>query len=219
MLITFEGIDGAGKSTQIKKLQTVLNKAGVESVTLREPGGTEVAEKIRSILLESRHEISAVGELLLFSATRAELVQQVIIPALQTDAVVILDRFYDSTRAYQGYGRGIDLTILETIIAFSTFNLIPDVTFYLDIKPEDAMIRKNSKKSLPLAFENSDLDRMERSGLEFYSKVRNGYFEIIRSEQHRFKVLNALEHPDDLHRQILETLRKKKPALKALNRY
>ncbi|NTV92152.1 MAG: dTMP kinase [Chlorobiaceae bacterium] len=219
MLITFEGIDGAGKSTQIKKLQILLQKEGLESITLREPGGTEVAEKIRSILLESRHEISPVGELLLFSATRSELVQQVILPALQKGIIVILDRFYDSTRAYQGYGRGIDLSILETIISLSTYNLKPDVTFYLDIKPEEALIRKFSEKSLPLAFENDDLDRMERSGLEFFRKVRNGYLDIIRLEPQRFTVLNALEPPVVLHRQIIEKLRTKIPALEARNHY
>ncbi len=116
MLITFEGIDGAGKSTQIKKLVSYLSSQKREVVTLREPGGTEVAEKIRAILLESKGEISPIGELLLFSASRAELVQEVIMPAIAAGKIVILDRFFDSTTAYQGYGRGLDFTLLQSII-------------------------------------------------------------------------------------------------------
>ena len=115
MLITFEGIDGAGKSTQIQELLHALNARGVEVLTLREPGGTAVAEKIRQILLESSHEISPIGELLLFSASRAELIQGVVMPALASGKTVILDRFFDSTTAYQGYGRGIDLELLRSI--------------------------------------------------------------------------------------------------------
>ncbi len=206
MLITFEGIDGAGKSTQIKKLVAWLASRDVEAVTLREPGGTAVAEKIRSILLESREDISPIGELLLFSASRAELVQEVIMPALSSGKTVILDRFYDSTSAYQGYGRGIDLEVLRSIIAISTCAITPDITFYLDIKPEEALSRKFSAKSLPLAFDHEELDRMERSGLEFYRHVRQGYLDIISREGDRFVSLDALEDAECIHRKIVETL-------------
>lgn len=205
MLITFEGIDGAGKSTQVKKLRKHLTEQGHEVLTLREPGGTIVAEKIRDLLLESKHEITPVGELLLFSASRAELVQNVIMPELERNKVVILDRFYDSTTAYQGYGRGLDLQVLQGINSISSFGLEPDLTFFLDISPEDALIRKFSEKSIPLAFEENELDRMESSGLAFYQKVRNGYLKLAESNK-RFVLLNAGEKPHDIHSQIVAKL-------------
>jgi dTMP kinase len=208
MLITFEGIDGAGKSTQIQKLVHALAVMGIEAITLREPGGTTVAEKIRHILLESSHEITPIGELLLFSASRAELIQQVVMPALANGKTVILDRFFDSTTAYQGYGRGLDLEMLRSIIAISTCGINPDITFYLDLEPEEALKRKFSKRSIPLAFEGEELDRMERSGLEFYHNVRRGYLDIARINNGRFVLLNALDPVAVIHDSIIAHLKK-----------
>ncbi|NEX14068.1 MAG: dTMP kinase [Prosthecochloris sp.] len=204
MLITFEGIDGAGKSTQVKKLKKYLVEKGREVLTLREPGGTVVAEKIRELLLESKHDITPMGELLLFSASRAELVQQVILPELEKSKVIILDRFFDSTTAYQGYGRGLDLNMLQKINDISTFGLQPDLTFFLDIAPEDALIRKFSEKSLPLAFENNEMDRMESSGLSFYQRVREGYLKLAIAEKKRFVLFDACADPDSIHAQIIQ---------------
>ncbi len=211
MLITFEGIDGAGKSTQIKELVRHLTGQGIEVVTLREPGGTAVAEKIRHILLESSHEISPIGELLLFSASRAELVQEVIAPALAGGKTVILDRFYDSTTAYQGYGRGIDLEVLRSIITVSTCGITPDITFYLDLEPEEALKRKFSKTSIPLEFEGDELDRMERSGLEFYRNVRQGYLDIMHLNNKRFVRLSALDPVAAIHHRIVALLMERFP--------
>lgn len=212
MLISFEGIDGAGKSTQINKLVHSLNEKGVDVITLREPGGTVVAEKIRHILLESSHKISSTGELLLFSASRAELVQEVIIPALGGGKTVILDRFFDSTTAYQGYGRGIDMEVLRAIIAISTCGITPDITFYLDLEPEEAIKRKFSKTSIPLAFDSEELDRMERSGLEFYRHVRQGYLDIMRRNSERMILINALDPAPLIHDQIMSILMERFPA-------
>ena len=209
MLITFEGIDGAGKSTQIQELLHALTVRGVDAVTLREPGGTAVAEKIRQILLESSNEISPVGELLLFSASRAELVQRVVMPALASGKTVILDRFFDSTAAYQGYGRGIDMELLNSIIAISTCGVIPDITFYLDLEPEEALKRKFSKTSIPLAFDGDELDRMERSGLDFYRNVRRGYLDIARLNSGRFVTINALDPVAIIHDRIVTLLRER----------
>ncbi len=206
MLITFEGIDGAGKSTQIAKLVSVMASKGIDVLTLREPGGTATAEKIRMILLENSHNVSPIGELLLFSASRAELLQEVIIPALADGKTVILDRFFDSTTAYQGYGRGINLALLQSIIAISTCGIVPDITIYLDIKPEDALRRKFAKTSIPLEFEGDELDRMERSGVEFYRKVYEGYHAIIQQNPERFISLNALETIDTIHQHIIISL-------------
>lgn len=209
MLISFEGIDGAGKSTQIQELLHALSARGVEALMLREPGGTAVAEKIRQILLESSDEISPIGELLLFSASRAELVQGVIMPALASGKTIILDRFFDSTTAYQGYGRGIDMELLRSIIAISTCGITPDITFYLDLEPEEAMKRKFSKTSLPLAFEGDELDRMERSGVEFYRKVRQGYLDIAHIHSERFVWINALDSVAVIHEKILALLKER----------
>ncbi|MEC9487517.1 MAG: dTMP kinase [Prosthecochloris sp.] len=206
MFITFEGIDGAGKSTQVRKLRNLFLTRETEVLTLREPGGTDISEKIRELLLEGDSDITPTGELLLFAASRAELVQRVITPALDTGAVVILDRFYDSTTAYQGYGRKMDLDIIHRINSIASCGLEPDLTFYLDLSPEDALIRKFSEKSLPLAFEPEELDRMERSGLDFYTRVREGYLELAASEPHRFRTLDALQSPEELHRIITETV-------------
>ena len=211
MLITFEGIDGAGKSTQIKKLVSYLSSQKREVVTLREPGGTEVAEKIRAILLESKGEISPIGELLLFSASRAELVQEVIMPAIAAGKIVILDRFFDSTTAYQGYGRGLDFTLLQSIISISTCGIVPDITFYLDIEPEEAMRRKFSKTSIPLSFEHDELDRMERSGAKFYRNVREGYLKMILSNKERFVSINALLPEATIHSKIIAILDERFP--------
>ncbi len=211
MLITFEGIDGAGKSTQIIQLVNFMTNQGMDVITLREPGGTASAEKIRTILLDNSHKISPVGELLLFSASRAELVQDVIVPALGAGKTVILDRFFDSTTAYQGYGRGIDLELLKSIISLSTCGIIPDITFYLDIDPIEAMKRKFAKTSIPLAFEDEELDRMERSGIEFYRKVQQGYREIIKQNSHRLVVLNAMDPVSDIHHQIITVLKDRFP--------
>jgi dTMP kinase len=211
MLITFEGIDGAGKSTQITKLIGWLESKGIETISLREPGGTDTAEKIRRILLDSSGEITPLGELLLFSASRAELVQQVIIPALESGKTVILDRFYDSTTAYQGYGRGLDLEMLRSIISISTCGIVPDVTVFLDLDPETALRRKFSEKSIPIAFESDELDRMERSGLEFYRKVHQGYLETIRQNENRFVTLDAKEPADIIHLKVKEIIRHRFP--------
>lgn len=206
MLITFEGIDGAGKSTQVVKLKRHLQESGRDVLTLREPGGTEVAEQIRELLLQSKHDIAPVTELLLFAASRAELVQKVILPALKEGTVVILDRFSDSTTAYQGYGRGLDLGLLAEVNRIATFGLRPDVTIFLDISPEDSLIRKFSEKSLPLAFDSEELDRMESSGLEFYRRVREGYLAILESERERIVAIDAQLPPAEIHSRILARL-------------
>ena len=206
MFISFEGIDGAGKSTQVKMLKKHLAARGRDVLTLREPGGTVVAEKIRDLLLESKHDITPIGELLLFSASRAELAQKVILPALKQNNVVIVDRFYDSTTAYQGYGRGLDLGMLREVNTVSTFGLKPDITFFLDISPEDALIRKFSEKSIPLAFEENELDRMESSGLEFYQRVREGYLRLAGEEGERFVMLDACNDAENIHGKIVQKL-------------
>jgi dTMP kinase len=206
MLITFEGIDGAGKSTQVTKLKNHLQLQGHTVLTLREPGGTPEAEQIRELLLQSRHDFTPVGELLLFAASRAELVQKVIIPALDSDCDVIIDRFFDSTTAYQGYGRGLNLATLAEINRIASHGIVPDITIYLDLSPEHALLRKFSEKSLPLAFDSDELDRMESSGLDFFNRVRNGYHAIGNDNPQRFFQIDALLPPQEIHEKIVSRI-------------
>ncbi|ACF14926.1 dTMP kinase [Chloroherpeton thalassium ATCC 35110] len=208
-LITFEGIDGSGKSTQIKLLKDFLQSRGFEVLSLREPGGVPVAEQIRAILLENKNEINPIAELLLFSASRAALVQAVIIPALEQRQVVVLDRFYDSTVAYQGYGRGISLERIHQINEIASFGLLPNLTFYFDLQPEDALLRKFSEKSLPLSFKDNEipLDRMERAGLEFFQRVRTGYKELVQTAPERFYEIDALCSISEIHQKVVERIK------------
>ncbi len=181
-LITFEGIDGSGKSTQIKKLESRLKKLKINYITYREPGGTSLSEKIRQILLDKENmELSSISEGLLFAAARAQLVKEKIRPDLDSGKVVICDRFIDSTIAYQGYGRELDVQKLVSINEIATEGLIPDITFLLDIKPENAFKRIDS----------TEIDRMESVGIKFFKKIRKGYFQIIKDSPERFFLINA----------------------------
>ena len=181
-LITFEGIDGSGKSTQIKKLESRLKSLKINYITYREPGGTSLSEKIRQILLDKENmELSSISEGLLFAAARAQLVKEKIRPDLDSGKVVICDRFIDSTIAYQGYGRELDVQKLVSINEIATEGLIPDITFLLDIKPENAFKRIDS----------TEIDRMESVGIKFFKKIRKGYFQIIKDNPERFFLINA----------------------------
>jgi dTMP kinase len=193
MLINFEGIDGCGKSTQIHLLKQYLEERGKKVQVYREPGGTSIAEEIRSILLDSKYEISAVSELLLFSAARAQLVQDKIIPALERGITVILDRFYDSTTAYQGYGRSV-LPIDEIILLnkMASHGLVPEITFYLRISQELALQRRKERAQ----------DRMEMAGYDFYSRVLKGY-EMMAKKHPRFIVLDGAQPIESIAKQIL----------------
>ncbi len=196
-LISFEGIDGAGKSTQIQMLAAKYRSHHQPVVIVREPGGTELGESIRRLLLDSKGKMAIKAELLLFSASRAQLIHDTVFPALENHEVVIMDRFYDSTTAYQGYGRGVDVDMIDRINQFSTDYLEPSVTFYLRLDPEGMMARKRSKDG-----EAGELDRMEREGIEFFKKVSDGYEMIAKKHPNRFCVLDASEPPDKIHERI-----------------
>ena len=143
LFITFEGPDGSGKSTQVKLLSEALTAAGYEVLTVREPGGTPISEQIRDVVHSLRNrEMSDRAECLLYNAARAQLVDQLIVPQLQRGGIVLSDRYADSTLAYQGYGRGLDLSAVRNVIAFATNNLKPDVTFYLDLEVEEGIERR-----------------------------------------------------------------------------
>lgn len=188
MFITFEGIDGSGKSTQIDRLRRKLEDESHTVEVFREPGGTELSEKVRAILLESELDIRPVTELLLFSAARAQLMSERVLPLLEEGAVVILDRFYDSTTAYQGYGRGsADLGQIHRLNELASHGRRPDLTFYLRIGLEDS-----SRRMKDIA-----RDRMERSGDDFYKRVIRGFDEMAEKEDRIIRVDSTLP-PDEV---------------------
>jgi dTMP kinase len=183
MFITFEGIDKSGKTTQSTILIDRLKEKGLDVLFLREPGGTRISEMIRDILLDSNNsEMFPQTEYLLYSASRAQLVNQVIRPALEQKKAVICDRFYDSSSAYQGFGRGIGLSVIEFINNFAA-GIRPDITFFIDVDLEESKHRLNKQ--------NIEKDRLESAGDEFFNKVRSGFFEVAEKESDRFFILNG----------------------------
>lgn len=195
MFITFEGIDGSGKSTQILLLREYLVKNGLKVVTLREPGGTELSEYIRAVLLNKKLEVSDISELLLFQAARADLVHTIVKPSLETGRIVLSDRYFDSTTAYQGYGRGIDMKIIEKSNQIGSLGVLPDVTFYLKIERNVGLSRDKDK----------EMDRMELSGDEFYDKVIKGYDELAEKES-RFITIDGNLEVKEIHNIVVSKI-------------
>jgi len=199
MFISFEGIDFSGKSTQIELLKDYLVEHNKKVEILREPGGTEISEKVRNILLDNKNEeLFAEAELFLFSASRAQLVREKIRPYLEKGIYVISDRFHDSSTAYQGYGRGIPLDVVDQIHQLAIGETIPDLTFFIDIPVGIAKERRKKKSKVKL-------DRIETADTEFYNRVRNGYLEIARREE-RFKVIDGTQTIETIQNQIISEL-------------
>ncbi|HLP17460.1 MAG TPA: dTMP kinase [Bacteroidota bacterium] len=192
MFISFEGLDGSGKTTQITLLSERLTSLNIEVVVLREPGGTVISERIREILLDKKHlGMNETTEFLLFSAARAQVVNEVIRPALAASSVVIADRYVDSSTAYQGYGRGLPMESIRAINAAATQGVMPYVTFMIDLDLDELVRRKK--------LTGADADRMELSGRAFYDKVRRGYLEMAHAEPGRFAVIDGAQSVDAIH--------------------
>lgn len=199
MFISFEGIDFCGKTTQINLLKKYLENLGRQVEIIREPGGTDISEKIREILLNKKHlEMCDETEIFLFSAARAQVVREVIRPLIAKGNVVIADRFHDSTTAYQGFGRGLSADAVKKINEFATGGTIPDLTFYLRLSVEESTKRKNICKA--------DLDRIEKSNDLFYTKVIDGYERLALEFPHRIKGIDGEKSAIDVHNDILDTL-------------
>ena len=196
-LVSFEGSEGAGKSTQIARLAARFQQAGREVLTTREPGGTEIGEQIRNLLVHNSKgdEMCAETELLLFAAARAQLVREVIAPALLRGAIVLSDRFLDSSTVYQGIGRNLAADPVSQINRFAVGNVMPDLTVVLDVPEEVSLARlKRRASGLP--------DRMERQNVEFYRKVREGYLVLARGLPERFVLLDGTQPEDVIERRI-----------------
>lgn len=193
LFITFEGADGCGKTTQIKLLDEYLRAKGYQTLLTREPGSKGLGEKLREILLNYDGEVSPVAESFLFLADRAQHVDCIIKPALEKGIIVLCDRHTDSTLAYQGYGRGLDLEEIRKLNKIATSGLTPDLTIVLDVDIETSQARVGAEK-----------DRMESAGIEFFQRVRNGFLEIAKQEPERVKVINSADSIENIHKKVVE---------------
>ena len=203
-LITFEGIEGCGKSTQINKLSENLKKIGKDIIVLREPGGTIIGEKIREILQDpsNSNKINPITELLLFSAARAELTNSVIKPAMHSGKIVICDRYFDSTYAYQGKGRSINLSTIEELKRISVDLIEPDLTIILDVNERIGLERARNRGS-------GNLDRIELESISFFKSVRSGYLEIANLNKSRCSIIDGTLPLEQIEELILEKVKAK----------
>jgi len=200
MFITFEGIDFCGKSTQVGLLKDYLLEQKKNVHLIREPGGTEISEKIREILLDKKNNAMVMEtEIFLFSASRAQLVREVIRPYLQKGYYVISDRFHDSSTAYQGFGRGLSVDAILNIHNLAIGKTIPDITFFIDIPNDIAMARKKN-------IAHSDLDRIEVSDNTFYERVRKGYLYLAEKEK-RFRVIDGTQNIKQINEKIINEIK------------
>lgn len=198
-LITLEGIDGTGKTTQIASLSASLRERGISVLELREPGGTAIGEAIRQILLDNKHSgMSDETELLLFTAARAQSVREIMLPALANGTWIICDRFLDSTLAYQGYGRGMDLATINSINGFAVDGCRPDITILLDLPVETAVSRLSSRQT--------KADRLDGESRAFMQRTRDGYLAAAAHEPNRIIVINAEQSATDLAKNIFNII-------------
>lgn len=196
LFIAFEGPEGSGKSTQVQLLYQALTAKGLRVVCTREPGGTPIGEQIRAVLHDLRNAgMSPEAEVLLYSASRAQHVAQLIRPALERGEVVISDRYAESTLAYQGYGRGLDLEILRRITDFATGGLYPDLVVYLDLEVELGLERKRRARQQG----QGEWNRMDQQELAFYRRVREGYLQMAERERGRWLVVDATRSVEEIH--------------------
>lgn len=193
LFITFEGADGCGKTTQIELLDKYLREKGYKTLLTREPGAKGLGVKLREILLNYDGEVSPQAESFLFLADRAQHIDCIIKPALKEGTIILCDRHTDSTIAYQGYGRGLDLKRIKSLNEIAISGLKPDLTIVFDIDAETSSQRVGRNK-----------DRMESAGIEFFNRVRNGYLEIAKQEPERVKVIDASDSIENIHKKVVK---------------
>jgi dTMP kinase len=200
--ITFEGIEGSGKTTQIGLLSQALHARSIAHVLTREPGGTPAGDRIRGLLLDPATRLAPLAELLLYAAARAEHLERLIRPALAAGRMVLCDRYLDATRAYQGAGRGLPLAWIEAIHQVEPLRLAPDTTLLLDLDPALGLERARGRN----ARARHDEGRFEAEDLPFHVRVRDGYLALAKAEPERFRVIDASGEPEAVQRRIQEAL-------------
>ena len=207
LFITFEGVEGSGKTTQIRRLKRYLTQKGIACKVTREPGGCPIGEKVRKILLDPDHrEMVPLSELLLYEASRAQHVKEVIEPLLERGVTVLCDRFSDATIAYQGFGRKLDLGLIQRFNRLSTQRIKPDITFLLDC-PSEMGLKRAIQRNQTLKKEKEE--RFEREKIQFHHRVRRGYLSIAKQEPHRVKVIDTRQGEEKTFekiRQIVDDL-------------
>lgn len=200
LFITFEGPDGSGKTTQARMLAEYLQMRGMEVLHTREPGGTAISEQIREVILSTRNQsIQHETEALLFSAARAQIVAELIRPALAAGKIVVCDRYADSTMAYQGYGLGLDLEALRAITRFATGGLVPDMTFYIDVPAEIGLTRR----------QRGETNRLDQKDLAYHARVREGFLKMAKEEPRRWIVVDGTQPVDQVQQEIRKKLEAK----------
>jgi dTMP kinase len=192
VFLTLDGPEGAGKTTQGRLLAENLTRAGHDVLHVREPGGTLIGERLRALLLDPRHrEMDARTEMLLFAASRAQLVAEVIVPALRREVLVLCDRYVDASLAYQGVGRGLGIEVVRAVNAVATGGLLPDLTLLLDINAAAGVRRARAVSERSLGGEDGAGDRIEQEDVDFHARVREGFLSLARNEPQRIRVIDA----------------------------
>jgi dTMP kinase len=196
--ITFEGIDGCGKTTQLRLLASELRVRGLEILTTREPGGTTLGQRLRAALLDVDEQVDPLAELLVFAADRAHHVRTLLLPALETNQVVLSDRYADATVAYQGAGRGFEPKLIQDIVQLATGGLMPDLTLLFDLSVPESAVRTRRRVA------SKTTDRLDSEDAEFHNRVRNAYLEIAKSEPERFRVIDARGSVQETHESVMD---------------
>lgn len=199
--ITFEGIDGSGKSTQLRMLASELRVRGLNVLTTMEPGGTPLGRRLRESFLETEETVAPLAELLLFAADRAQHVELLLKPSLEEGKIVISDRYADATFAYQGAGRGFSETLVDQIIKIATNDLKPDLTLFFDVAIEKALMRTASRNEA-----GEKKNRMDLETRDFYNRVRDAYLRLAAKEKNRFKIIDGNGSVGEVHKHVLETV-------------
>lgn len=197
-LITFEGCEGSGKTTQVDLIKNYLDENKIDYIYLREPGGTKISEKIRKIILDVENsEMTSHAEALLYASARAQLLAEKVIPALEKGKLVVIDRYIDSSFAYQAYARGLGMEFISKINSFAIENCMPDMTIFLDISPKKAFERKGG--------EDKD-DRLEQSGIDFHERVYQGYLSLSKIYKDRFVLIDSMRSIEEIHKDIVKNI-------------
>jgi len=197
--ITFEGIDGSGKSTQLRMLASELRLRGINVIVTREPGGTSLGARLRAALLDTEEQVDPLAELLLYAADRAQHVRQLVRPAIETGHVVLSDRYADATVAYQGAGRGFPPALIDEVIALATGGLMPDLTLLFDLPVAESLARHKRR-----ADEGDARDRLDAEDEAFHARVRNAYLQIAAADPDRVRVIDATRSIEETHARVLE---------------
>ena len=196
--ITFEGIDGCGKSTQLRLLASELRVRGVQVITTREPGGTSLGQKLRAALLDVQEQVDPLTELLVFAADRAQHVRAQLLPALKANQIVLSDRYADATVAYQGAGRGFDPKLIQEIVELATGGLKPDLTLLFDLSVAESAVRTRRR------LESKRTDRLDIEDAEFHTRVRNAYVDMAKAAPDRFRIIDARGSVEETHETVME---------------